>query len=436
MSPRVIVRVEVDGCRGSDRMVLQMMYPLSRDTKGMCVSDAVWRLSLPGRPNGFVRLNKGRAALDALLEKYSFVDGGGCAYTAEPEAQTMRNAMANARTLGEMGIRLPSAPIATKRQTRWLSAPKDEVMRYVADAAEVGRCHFRHTGIAQLSEASGICWYSSLWFSLLSAPELREHLRQHVRKQRDRCPHCTYVHDHIDGVLHAQDASEGMRAYLFFQMAIGDRPGQDPSKDGQNGAVMGTLLMAKLGLPMRVVVAPEMATLDMENVDANEARVPPAPRPTKRDRALLLVRTYRTRWDAPERLEFDGRVYTLQSALVGSEFCGHQTSIARSCEKDTWAMSDSDAIARGILPFVFRKRPGDAWAPTMSRMLPVSNASSQSKFCDMAPAGRHPLKLVHDALKAQGAPSVLRHVDTSSSAHDLINVDYWYLEEQAPPRAE
>lgn len=38
----------------------------------------------------------------------------------------------------------------------------------------------------------------------------------------------------------------------------------------------------------------------------------------------------------------------------------------------------------------------------------------------MSPSGRHPLKLMHDALKSQGAEHALAGVDT----------DYWYLEDR------
>lgn len=434
----VVVRVEVDGCAANKAMVLQMMYPLGAEVRDGCVVDSVWKLSVPGVPTCFVRLNGGRKSLRSLLEKYSFVDEDGCAYSAEPEAQTVRNVVHNARKVGEFvdpnAVRRALA--GSQRRTRWRTAQRAAVLRYVPDATEeMGGCHFEKTGIAQLSERSGICWYSSLWFSLLSAPALYEHIAQHVRRRRGECPHCAYLCDHMPKILHSHAESEAVRRYLYEKLAIGDDPDQNPEEDGQNGASMGTLVFGGIRLPVTTVIAPWMKRADdivLQDSHGRDATMPPAPQ--HGERALLLVRTYRTRWKAPERLEWgDGarkkKRYTLMSALIGSEFCGHQISIARSCEDGTWAVSDSDGIRLGILPICFRKPKGVEWADLVPQMIPFSNATNDSQFCDMATSGRHPLKLMHDTLAAQGAAEVLESVDTNSRAHDLINIDFWYLED-------
>lgn len=427
----VVVRVEVDGCSHGRKMVLQMMYPLGTSVADGCVTNAVWRLSVPGLPSRYMRLSRGRGSLRSLLEKYSFADDEGCAYSLDPEAQTAQNVAHNARKIGEV-VDAGSVrhALGAGRSTRWLSAKRDEVLRYVP-TAEMGGCHFAKTGIAQLSEASGICWFSSLWFSLLSAPELYEHITAHVRRRRSECAHCKYLCEHMPKMLGSQTESEAVRRYLYDAMHIGDDPRQAPELDGQNGASMGALLFGGLRLPVVTLLAPWLKRTDVALQDAQGRDAPMPPEPAPGERSLLLVRTYRTRWRAPEALAWGGRRYTLMSALIGSEFCGHQISVARSCESETWAVSDSDGIRLGVLPICFRKPKGVAWATLVPQMIPFSNATSTSTFCDMSPGGRHPLKLMHDTLRAQGADGVLAGIDTDSKAHDLINVDYWYLEDRA-----
>ena len=126
-------------------------------------------------------------------------------------------------------------------------------------------------------------------------------------------------------------------------------------------------------------------------------------------------------------LSWGGGEYDLNAVMVGSEFCGHQTCIARSCEADTWMFSDSDAIRQGISPICFRKPRGAAWHALMRDVLPTSNASDTTQWCDMYPSGRHPLHVVKRGLEAEGVHAPLRDVDTASRAHDLINCDYIYV---------
>lgn len=429
----VVVRVEVDGCSAGKAMVLQMMHPMGAGVRDGCVVDSVWKLVVPGVPTRYVRLSDGRKSLRSLLEKYSFADEDGCAYSLEPEAQTVRNVVNNARKVGELvdPHEVRRALAGSRRQTRWRTASRAEVLRYVPDPTEIGGCHFEKRGIAQLSESSGICWYSSLWFSLLSAPALYGHIAQHVRRRRAECPHCAYLCEHMPKILHSHAESEAVRRYLYERLAIGDDPDQAPELDGQNGASMGALVFGGIRLPVSTVIAPWMkAADDIVLQDAHGRDAPMPPRPAAGERALLLVRTYRTRWKAPERLTWQGKAYTLMSALIGSEFCGHQISVARSCEDETWAVSDSDGIRLGIRPICFRRPKSMALADLLPKMIPFSNATSNSQFCDMSTAGRHPLKLMHDALVAQHADNVLSGVDTDSTAHDLINVDYWYLQDE------
>lgn len=435
----LLVRVEVDGCRPRSKMVVQMMYPMTKavDAAGYA-TDAVWRISVPGLSSRYARLQGGRKALEALLTKYSFADDVGCTYSLDPDAQTARNLLHNARKVGTQvdaeGLR---RALGHRRGTRWLRASREAVLRYAKEeeetttASDLGTCHFLTRGIAQLSEASGICWYSSMFWSILASDDLRQHVMEHIARRRGECEHCAYLYAELPKVLHSQAASEAVRRYLYEKLCIGDCPDQAPELDGQNGASMAMLLCGALKLPITTVLAPWMkdaGDVTLKDAQGRDAAMPPKPGPGDK-RAILLVRTYRSRWAAPEHLEYQGRKYRLVSALVGSEYCGHQVAISRSCEPDTWSVSDSDGIRLGVLPLCFRRPRDVPWHRLMKQMIPVSNSTANSNFCDMAPGGRHPLKLMHDSLKAQGLGEFTAHVDTEDTSQDLINVDYWYLSE-------
>ncbi len=431
---RVVVRVEVDGCdKGGVCMHVEMMYPISEKVVDGCVEDAVWRICTVGVPDRYTRLTRGRSALSSLLEKYSFVDANGCAYSARPETHARVNLMNNAHKTGHV---VDSAGVydelsATPRRTRWLKARLADVLARQSSSATpgVGNCHFKSTGIAQLSERSGVCWYSSLFFSLLFSPQMYDFLLAHVTRRAKECAHCAFLRDHFPDVLRNQEVSERVRRYLYEKLDIGDSPDQPPELDGQNGCSMATILLQRLDVPVITLMAPEMEEAHIPLKDARDVVIPPPRTPRKDERALLIVRTYRSRWRVPELVMYPrdstaARRYRLMSAFIGSEFCGHQVSVSRSCEPEMWSFSDSDAIRLGISPLCFHVPRTHAWHDVVTRAIPYSNASHNSEFCDMSPSGRHPLKVLDEHLRATNIASYIAHVDTSSSTHDLVNVDY------------
>ena len=199
------------------------------------------------------------------------------------------------------------------------------------------------------------------------------------------------VDRNMDGILMRQDTSEAIRKYMYDKLAIGDDPEQAPELDGQNGASMATLLCKAIEMPMITALVHENAlkATDFPIENAKGFRVDPPPKPHSTERCILLVRTHRSRWRAPERLKFAGRSFTLQSCLIGSEHCGHQTAVARSTcdhtnddQNNVWAYSDSDAIRLGIHPILFRKPPNMPWHSCVSAAIPHSNANASSNFCD------------------------------------------------------
>ena len=100
---------------------------------------------------------------------------------------------------------------------------------------------------------------------------------------------------------------------------------------------------------------------------------------------------------------------------------------ARSCAPRTWCLSDSDGIAAGVLPIWFRVPARAAWHEAVTLALPLTNRTAESNFCDMSPSNRHPMRIVHEAMRSSGADHLTRHVDAASTASDLVNVDYLYL---------
>ena len=122
------------------------------------------------------------------------------------------------------------------------------------------------------------------------------------------------------------------------------------------------------------------------------------------------------------------------SALSGSEYCGHQVAISRSCEDCTWSLSDSDAIRLGISPLCFRVDPKRPWHETVTRVIPHSNATSTSEFCDMSPKPRHPMQLMRDTMQPHAdAARQLAHAKDDAEFH-LVNVEYFYLEDEPARR--
>lgn len=427
MPARVLVKIVMDGCSDSVVMTLQMMFPVSEQVVGSCVQDAVWRMRVCGVPDRYMRITNGRSAIDAMLEKYTFSDGHGCGYSASPDVHACQNMQSNARKIGESvsGDKVLSLLEKRRREVRYLYSNREEVLKH--KASSIGKCHFSLKGIAQLSDKSGICWYSSLFFSLLVPPQLKDFLYDHLQSRSKACPHCGYLEGRLKGIMNDQSLSEEVRRYMYESMHIGDCPDQAPELDGQNGCSMATLLLGMLDVPALTIVSPSLKEVDIK-LKNSLGRVCDQPRhPRMDDTCVLFVRSHRSRWRAPYILVHKGMRFVLMSALIGSEFCGHQVAVARSCEPDTWGLSDSDGIRLGMSPIFFKIPRGREWHSVVTKCIPHSNSTSTSNFCDMSPSNRHPLKPIHDQLASQGINIISDSVDVDATKHDLINVDYIYL---------
>lgn len=418
--------VAIPGCAAAqgDGFELSVSHELdpTLDRHGV-PRDAVWRLRTAGLPDRWVRLWNGHDSLRALLEKYSFFDANGCIYNADPQAITRGNADAVAQRLRAQGV---VDSLLARRVPRKLLCPASTRRQ------ELIPCHVAvaDVGVAQLSERSGICWWGAMWFGLCF----------------NRESHAAFVHyldpksplRQVAEVLRSADASNRLRRFIFHELAIGDDPAQDPSLDGQNGYAQLSLLCSKLGVPLLTLMAPSLEEASIPIADANGTSVPPPRPPEPGQPALLGVRTYRaTNFRPPLRLSHAGREWKLRSGLIGSEYCSHQIALSCSCgSQRKWAMYDSDGVRQCVGPVAWeaeRELTDDEWWASLDQMIPVINKTKDAKFCDMNPRNNHPL---HTVLKAYAAERIPLRVDTSETAHKLVNMDWIYTAVQDDARAQ
>jgi len=82
-----LYKVVIPGCRGHRALTLRLCTELrdkdEYDKYGVC-RDGLWRIRTPGLPDRWLRLWGGRQSLLNLLQRYTFMDASGCAYSADP----------------------------------------------------------------------------------------------------------------------------------------------------------------------------------------------------------------------------------------------------------------------------------------------------------------------------------------------------------------
>ncbi len=266
------------------------------------------------------------------------------------------------------------------------------------------------TGVPQRVFNSGLCWYCAMCFVILFSRQMRSlFLSRSTGRLRDLLS---------ADVLTSLESAEALRHYLYHKLSLGDRPGQAPHLDGQNGFSQLCILAAHLKIPMTRLFAPEMHVLTDDIKDkrgrAHKLRVP-----TPNEPSLLVVRCFRTRWRPHRRLTHDGIRYKLVALMIGSEHCGHQIG-ASTCDSRVcrWALADSDGAQQGIGPMfwslpqkkdesrrAFRKRWRDMW----DTIIPAINFGNK-QVCDLNPSNRptHELeRLSQRRATSKGPPGVV-----------------------------
>lgn len=417
--------VVVLGCSPGAEMVLSVASDLGSSTDACGVPmDAVWRMMMPGVPDRWMRLWGGTESVQQLLENYSFLDGTGCMYNASPARIIAANA-------AEVGRRLPRAVRALaglRERGAWVGVHPNAGLREQA----LVPCHVpvRDVGVPQRSANSGICWWGSMWFAAAFPPACAAVLAHHLRAQPALARGLTIAD--LRRPLHDAAASEPLRTRLYRDFAVGDDPAQAPELDGQNGFGQFTLLCSKLGVPLLTLMAPELVEVALPLTDARGASVAPPRAPRADEPGFLSVRTYHADFMPSLELVHAGRRWRLRSALVGSEFCGHQTALA-CCSADgrAWASYDSDAVRRRIGPVAFEVgAPGvplatQTWWDALDRVLPVINNTSTSRYCDMNPRNRHPLESIARAYRTHAGVATAP-METSDASLNTVNMDWLY----------
>jgi len=150
---------------------------------------------------------------------------------------------------------------------------------------------------------------------------------------------------------------------------------------------------------------------------------------------LLGVRAYRGRYVPPFALLHGGRAWRLSSALIGSEFCGHQIALASHGHDQTkWALYDADAVRDRIGPLAWDMGEGAGqakWWEALEWLVPMMNATESSSFCDMNPRNRHPSEPLAAAFGAAGDRAAQALMLGMGQGPRTVNVDWIYTE--APP---
>lgn len=408
-------KIVIAGCSPGSSMQIVLVTDLVAeiDSHGI-VRDGVWKLKVTGLPNRWVRLWGGWHSLQHLLTKYSFFDASGCVYNFDPPKILQANAL---RCSHRMNSSLGKRNI-------WVQFCKAKSRR-----ATLIPCHvaLKDVGVAQLSNRSGICWWGSMWFTFCFSPECLGILKYYIDKSKYK-----YLFPHIQSVLKSKEASENFRRLLYSEFGIGDDPNQDPALDGQNGFAQFSIFCSKLNIPMVSLMAPWMRELGDDIISPIGEPVRAPRHPQHGEPAFLGIRTYRSVHVPKFQFEYRGRLWKLRSAMIGSEFCGHQIAISTSCgDQGRWAVYDADGVKECIGPIAWDiSENGNVnehlWWKLLDKMMPIINQAGGSTYCDMNPHNRHPLESVHRAYVAELGHSDVSSAHLKNTSNNQVNMDWIY----------
>ena len=325
-------------------------------------------------------------ALHGLVEAYAYVDSDGC--------------MNQKKGIVHRG---------PKQQIRGSS-----VLNKLSDEQRI------ITGVPQRTHNSGLCWYCAMCFVMFFSPQMRHILYSSAPRELQR---------KMQDILIDKDKSEILRKHLYEKYALGDRPGQDPALDGQNGFAQLCILLARLDIPTIRLFAPDMHELNDGVRDQKKKIVQLRSSPGPDETSLLVVRAFRTKWAPKPRIVYKGRRYRLLAVMIGSEHCGHQIACSAIDIKrcSTWALSDSDATQRGIGPMFWStpRRSGESnedftrrWRQMWSDMVPITLfGSGHNRVCDLNPINRPTHELERNARITNEHPDV----------PGVVNSDFIYM---------
>tara|TARA_B100000683_G_C12371264_1_gene507272 strand:- start:265 stop:978 length:714 start_codon:yes stop_codon:yes gene_type:complete len=227
----------------------------------------------------------------------------------------------------------------------------------------------------------------------------------------------------IPNMLASPKLAHDVHRELFRSFGFGDNPSSRPEDEGQNGFVQFAMLCSRFGIPLTTLIAPSMKDASSVDLSSEWTTVPPPQRSTRARPGLLGVRVGRTAWKPPLKLRHEGVTYLAQGCFLGSEFCSHQTALAMPGCADTLSFYDSDATALGIGPLTWGVSP--SWWEDFEFVLPFSNETQRTRFCDFSPHNRHAMAVIRDTFRAHGEA---RPVDGSLQGKEdrLVNCDWVY----------
>ena len=237
-------------------------------------------------------------------------------------------------------------------------------------------------GVPQRSLRSGICWYGSMWYTMLLPRRVRRHVLRHVRDSD------SYLHGLLGDVLRDPEQAERVRSYLFHTYGIGDDPAQDPRLDGQNGYMQLERMLRALRVPYVTLIRDGAENVEQRRIGGNVGRA-------HEGGVIVGVRSSNSRHVPPLTIDYDGYRLELVSGFIGNEDCGHQTAVAR-CGKadDWWSLYDPDVVRLKSGPICYRVTGGHTqetharWWDEMQFMTVVSKPGATTKYCDMNPTNR------------------------------------------------
>lgn len=425
---RVLHTVEIEPCKAdAPPLRIRLVHPLSKrvNVDGVCV-DGIWRIEAPKTVARYLRLFEGKAAahgLESLLKHYAVRDASGCSYTGAIDG-VRHTVLANAQQL--------QMKLSPEDRLAFASVRPQTVRRLYARAFPPSThvpCldTVRTMGMPQRTRFSGACWWGSLLWLLRVPPKLRRAFDSCLKESST--PVANEMRALLPLALSDPEAAARLHRRLHALASLGDAPDVPETEEGQNGYTQLCMLASLIGMPAQTILAPSMRDVSTATLRSKHTQMPPPRRPTSNEPAFLGVRVMRKAWKPPLRLRIAGseRVWVLQGAFLGSEFCGHQTAFACGSCPRTFTHYDSDACRLGVGAVSWKSKAGKWWHD-MEHALLYSVATSTTKFCDFTPRNRHVMTVSHDHLRAQGIPlSQTWSTDArDESIARSLNVDYVY----------
>jgi hypothetical protein len=407
----IVYSISFDTCKDVDLRITLIKINSNSVADGF-VADGWWKIWTPELPERYVRLSRGLTSIKRLILNYGFMDDRSCVH--------YRN--------GSLHVTQQLTDIAEKSP----NVPRD--------AHAIG-------GIPQREVNSGICWWAATCHAFFYPHEMRKLFTSRLPDEN--------MKQLVEKALESPEASEKLRERWWNEYAFGDRFGQPPHLDGQNGMSQFCIMMSKLDIPvLRFFIDGDNTVELTDPVKDQNGMVCPlrTKRKTRGEPRVLAVRFYRgnhqDKYIPPRILEHDGQSFALTSILMGSMDCGHQIGAAvrrvyadhsKAASRDSarytgarannhpilwrrWAIADADASRYGISPMHFHIQ--DKASDQVQNfwrywrfMVPVTMFGSQ-RMCDLSPQN-HPTKSLERLQhKFQGA--------ASETVGDL-NADFIYL---------